>query len=111
MYFFLACDCNPDGSVNHLCDDNGKCTCNEHVVGDKCDSCATGYGDFFACDQCIDEYHGYPNCIGKILLSYSVKFDVPNIITLVTINHNRMYLQYEWFNWQYLWFYNWRMSM
>ena len=66
MYFFLACDCNPDGAVNHLCDDYGKCTCNEHVVGDKCDSCATGYGDFFACDQCIDEYHGYPNCIGKI---------------------------------------------
>ena len=67
--FLLACDCNPDGAVNHLCDDDGKCTCNEHVVGDKCDSCATGYGDFFTCDQCIDEYHGYPNCIGKILVT------------------------------------------
>ena len=66
--------------------------CNENVEGDKCDKCKTGYGVFPACDQCIDGYHGYPNCIGKILLFYSVKFDLLNIITLVTINHNRMYL-------------------
>ena len=40
-------------------------------MGDKCDACATGYGDFFDCDHCIDEYHGYPDCIGNILF-YSV---------------------------------------
>ena len=67
MIYFLACDCNPDGSINHLCNADGTCTCNDHVVGDKCDACATGYGDFFDCDHCIDEYHGYPDCVGKIL--------------------------------------------
>ena len=41
--------------------------CNENVEGDKCDKCKTGYGVFPACDQCIDEYHGYPNCIGKFV--------------------------------------------
>ena len=39
--------------------------CNQHVEGDKCDVCKTGYGVFPDCDQCIDGYHGYPNCIGK----------------------------------------------
>ena len=63
--FILACECNSDGSVNELCDDNGRCTCNEHVVGDKCDACAVGYGVFADCDHCVATYHGYPNCIGK----------------------------------------------
>ena len=61
----LACDCISEGSVNANCDDNGRCMCNQHVEGDKCDVCKTGYGDFPDCDQCIDGYHGYPNCIGK----------------------------------------------
>ena len=76
MYFFLACDCNPDGSVNHLCDDNGKCTCNEHVVGDKCDSCAEGYANFPDCDQCAALYYEEKRKHGKIiifLLTYFLK--------------------------------------
>ena len=65
LILISACECNTDGSVNELCDDNGRCTCNDHVVGDKCDACATGYGDFSGCDYCLDTYHGYPNCIGN----------------------------------------------
>ena len=55
MYFFLACDCNPDGSVNHLCDDNGKCTCKENMTGDKC-------------DRADDGFYGFPVPIGRHLL-------------------------------------------
>ena len=33
--------CHAEGSVDNSCDDNGKCSCNNNVVGDKCDQVCT----------------------------------------------------------------------
>ena len=44
--FYLACECCEDGSVDLNCDAEGKCTCKEHIVGDKCDEAEPGYYDF-----------------------------------------------------------------
>ena len=51
--FDLACNCNVNGSENGSisCDQYGKCTCKNNVVGDKCHECEI---DFF----------GFPNCRG-----------------------------------------------
>ena len=63
-----ACECHNEGAVNELCDGNGKCTCNEHVEGDKCKVCETGYGVFPDCDECIDGHYGKDvGCPGKRL--------------------------------------------
>ena len=56
------CDCNPDGSVDQNCDDTtGKCTCKEHIVGDKCDQCAAGF-------------FGYPTCQGSKNIKFIIRF-------------------------------------
>ena len=60
--FFKACECKEDGSVDGRCDDNGKCSCNPNVCGDKCDKCCPGYDNYPACDKCANEYHSYPHC-------------------------------------------------
>ena len=58
FYYFLACDCNFQGSLNNSCDATGLCNCGslfniEHnIVGDKCDQCDAGY-------------FGFPNCQGN----------------------------------------------
>ena len=54
--------CDEEGSVNENCDDKGRCTCKQHVTGDKCKKCAPGYDNFPKCDKCAIEYHGYPYC-------------------------------------------------
>ena len=54
--------CKEEGSVDGRCDDNGKCSCNEHVTGDKCDKCENGYTNYPKCDKCSVEYHSYPDC-------------------------------------------------
>ena len=57
------CDCNPDGSVDQNCEDaNGKCTCKEHIVGDKCDQCVAGFFGFPQCQgsknhQFMSDFH------------------------------------------------------
>ena len=40
------CECNVDGSVDDTCDADGKCTCKEHIAGDKCDEAEPGYYEF-----------------------------------------------------------------
>ena len=35
-----------DGSVDDTCDADGKCTCKEHIAGDKCDEAEPGYYEF-----------------------------------------------------------------
>lgn len=37
-----SCDCNLAGSINEVCDSNGKCACKDLVVGTKCDTCLEG---------------------------------------------------------------------
>jgi hypothetical protein len=46
----IACDCNPEGSLDQTCDpDDGQCECGNKFGGRKCDQCERGY-------------FGYPNC-------------------------------------------------
>ena len=42
----LECECCEDGSVDDTCDADGKCTCKEHIAGDKCDEAEPGYYEF-----------------------------------------------------------------
>ena len=50
IYFFLDCYCNPQGSKEYYCDADGKCpNCKDHISGDLCDRCDTGYVDFPDC--------------------------------------------------------------
>ena len=51
FFFFLACDCNRDGTVGNvdICDDNGACHCKANVEGDKCDTCSAGFYNFPTC--------------------------------------------------------------
>ena len=50
--YFTACQCNEDGSENTNCDNaSGKCSCKDHVVGDKC-------------VECEIQYYGFPDCKG-----------------------------------------------
>ena len=48
--------CNADGSVDNSCDENGRCSCNSNVIGEKCDKCAEGYATFPSCDACAEGY-------------------------------------------------------
>ena len=59
--------CHAEGSVDNSCDDNGKCSCNSNVVGDKCDQCASGFVEFPNCDQCDAEHYGLPDCQRKYI--------------------------------------------
>ena len=43
--FFLACNCNEEGSVDQNCNAHGKCTCKENVIGDKCDTVVEAFYD------------------------------------------------------------------
>ena len=48
IIFFLACECNEEGSDNNNCDaSTGQCTCqDENIVGRTCDETPPGYYDF-----------------------------------------------------------------
>ena len=39
-----------------MCDNDGKCTCNDNVTGDKCSSCSEGHYSF---PQCVGEIQNY----------------------------------------------------
>ena len=57
-----ACQCSEKGSEDSTCDENGKCYCKPHVVGDLCTECAIGYSEFPECDKCTAESYGFPDC-------------------------------------------------
>ena len=83
--FFLDCMCNPEGSVGNSCDQNGKCSCNANVVGDKCDQCAAGFSEFPNCDKCDENFWGFPNCTGTVTyhffsITISLKMPSPQIV-------------------------------
>lgn len=50
-YSFLACECNPLGSVNSdVCEfTSGNCSCSANFGGRQCDRCRDGYYDFPQC--------------------------------------------------------------
>lgn len=55
-------DHNPEDPLP--CDDKGKCTCLENVIGDKCDSCLDTYwnvGSGFGCEECLCDPMGSLN--------------------------------------------------
>jgi len=66
-----ACQCDPNGSVDLQCSLDGKCSCKEGVVGDKCDMCEANYWDFpsvadVGCKSCKcmveGSYNNEPKC-------------------------------------------------
>ena len=58
----LDCECNKEGSINFLCNDDGICTCKNGIEGDRCSRCKQGYS-------------GFPNCqkaqLGKYILDWA----------------------------------------
>ena len=43
----LDCNCDPNGSEALTCDaETGQCHCKCNVIGDKCDTCSSGYHNF-----------------------------------------------------------------
>ena len=57
-----ACECHKGGSDGLDCNVHGKCTCNQHVTGDKCEQCLNGYKTHPKCDECDTNFFGYPDC-------------------------------------------------
>ena len=39
VFLSLACNCNPEGSLDVSCNEYGECNCKFGVLGIKCDSC------------------------------------------------------------------------
>ena len=72
LIIFSDCLCHAEGAVDNSCDDNGKCSCNTHVEGEKCDKCFDGFAEFPNCDKCAAEHYGYPNCQGKFYLYFMI---------------------------------------
>ena len=59
LIIYLDCNCDPNGSEALTCDaETGQCHCKCNVIGDKCDTCASGFHNFPAT---ADE-----NCHGMI---------------------------------------------
>ncbi len=61
VYFiFTACQCNPDGTKDGLCEANGnQCPCKDNYAGAKCDQCARGF-------------YNFPQCVGKLVYTYGI---------------------------------------
>ena len=67
-FFPLACDCDPLGCIDTLCDAvTGQCHCKCNVVGLKCDTCAPGYTNL------TDTHPDDVGCEGKKIFQ-NVKF-------------------------------------
>lgn len=51
---FVACSCNPDGSISRLCDSvSGQCLCKPLFTARDCSTCIEGYGNVTAgCREC-----------------------------------------------------------
>ena len=50
--FSIDCECNQDGSSSTSCTNEGICSCNAGVEGDRC-------------SRCIPNYFGFPTCKGE----------------------------------------------
>ncbi|XP_071346604.1 laminin subunit alpha-3-like isoform X2 [Trachinotus anak] len=49
----LPCNCDKSGSTGSTCDPvGGQCPCRQHVIGQQCTKCATGYYGFPYCRPC-----------------------------------------------------------
>ena len=63
IFFFISeCVCNSVGSTSLDCDENyGNCSCKEGFTGIKCHKCMLNViGD--KCDTCQSGYFNYPSC-------------------------------------------------
>ena len=50
---FAACDCDPQGTVEEICNDaTGQCLCKEGFGGPRCDQCTPGWFDYPNCKPC-----------------------------------------------------------
>lgn len=50
LSLFLACDCNPTGSLSDKCNqETGNCSCKNNYRGRTCDICEHGYYDYPSC--------------------------------------------------------------
>lgn len=59
-FIYLACNCDPTGSKNDLCDSkSGQCVCHHGYTGHKCNQCKQGYFSFPNCKKC--ECNGFSN--------------------------------------------------
>ena len=56
IFSFKACDCNEHGSNGTSCDDNGICSCKANFMGNKCDTCKTGFYSFPTCQGMQNQY-------------------------------------------------------
>ena len=82
-WLFLACECNPDGSVDNNCEaTTGQCTCKPHIVGEKCDESEPGY-------------HNFPDPKGIRL-----EKETSSLIEIITFLFNSMWMQC-WRIWKY----------
>ncbi|XP_048219198.1 laminin subunit alpha-3 isoform X2 [Perognathus longimembris pacificus] len=56
-----GCDCNLEGVLPEICDDQGRCLCRPGVEGPRCDHCRSGLYSFPICQACQCSSHGsYP---------------------------------------------------
>ena len=56
----LECECDEEGSVDNTCTEtDGKCTCKEHIIGEKC-------------AECEEEFFGFPNCEGMYICNLNL---------------------------------------
>ena len=54
VFLSLACNCNPEGSLDVSCNEYGECNCKFGVLGIKCDSCEENKHNLTA--GCVSKY-------------------------------------------------------
>ena len=68
ILWFIECECSEGGSVDNTCDADGKCSCNNNIIGIKC-------------NQCMEYYFNFPECSSRLhfqfLLTSATHFHVP----------------------------------
>ena len=67
--FLLACNCNPEGSLNVSCNEYGECNCKFGVLGIKCDTCEENKHNLTA--GCISKYFFNTATILSLFLNLS----------------------------------------
>ncbi|XP_029636725.1 laminin subunit gamma-1 [Octopus sinensis] len=63
QHMCMPCNCNPIGSVDLQCNNQGKCQCKPGVTGDRCDRCQANFYDFsnYGCRPCNCKVEGSLN--------------------------------------------------